>query len=132
MSDNPIRRLHKEYTSGIYPREPDSRLTELYDKPHLAVFINGDWLPILPGMIIGLVKNRKHVDGVAPYILRKVSAKPGHEFIDLVAWSTNPENGRRLQFLANYSGVFRSGVDNADQAIDAAVNATKLGSDDSE
>lgn len=128
-SDN-IQRLHKQYASGIYPREPDEKLTKLYDQPHLAVFINGDWLPVLPGMIIGLVKNRRHVDGVAPYILAKVNAKPGSERIDLLSWSTNPANQRTLQLGAKYAGKYASGINDADAAIDAAVNSQKIGGED--
>lgn len=116
MSDQ-IQRLHKSYISGIYPREPTKHV-ELYDQQHLALFINGDWLPIIPGMIIGLVKNRKHVDGVAPYILRKVNAKPGHEFIDLIAWSSDHSSTRRLQFLANYSGVYRSATQDGQSVVE--------------
>lgn len=124
-----IVKLHSTLASGAYGRvdEHDTHphVKKMYDQPHLAVFINGDWLPILPGMIIGLVKNRAHVDGVAPYIFKKVNVKPGKEFIDLVAWSSDRTSTRRLQLIANYSGVYRSGVDNADQAIDSAINAQK-------
>lgn len=128
-SDN-IQRLHKVYTSGIYPRgSANPELEKLLDEPHLAILINGDWLPVVPGMIIGIVKNRRHVDGVAPYWLKKVNAKPGSEYIDLVAWSTNKNSDRTLRLGAKYGGQYASGIRDADEAVDAAMNATR-GSDE--
>lgn len=124
MSDK-VQRLHKVYASGIYPREPKKELEDVYNQPHLALFINGDWLPILPGMIIGLVKDRTKVDGVAPYVLQKVSLREGKEFINLIAWPPDKPNQRRLQLLGNYTGKYRTNVDNADQAVDAAISATR-------
>ncbi len=132
MSDQ-IRKLHNTYTSGVYPEKKVSeRMQALLDKPHLAVLINGDWLPILPGMIIGFVKDRSKVDGVAPYILTKVNAKTLYEYIDLVAWSTNPATSRKLRLGARYSGTFKSGVTDADQAVDATIAAKKMAAETDE
>lgn len=128
-SDN-IQRLHKVYTSGIYPRDSNNpAVDKLLDEPHLAIFINGDWLPVLPGMVIGLVKNRRHVDGVAPYFLSKVSLKPGKEYIDLVAWSTDGRSDRTLRLGAKYAGKYVSGIRDADEAVDAAMASQKMGDD---
>lgn len=127
MSKENIPRLHNVLLSGSYERVKDQHpyVQKLYDEPHLAIFINGDWLPILPGMIIGLVKNRAHVDGIAPYKLKKVNAKPGHEFIDLVAYSSDNSSTRRLQFLANYSGVFRSATNDGEQVVEQEKDGDK-------
>lgn len=120
-----VKPLHTVYSSAYNSAiEQKSPLHQkLYDAPHLALFINGDWLPILPGMIIGLVTDRKRVDGIAPYRLMKVRTKTGKEQIDLAAYSTNPNNARILKLGARYSGSYASGVEDADQAVDAAMAA---------
>jgi hypothetical protein len=124
MSSDKLRRLHNTYLSGTYSQKHSNPIVDkMMDEPHLAIFINGDWLPVLPGMIIGLIKNRKHVDGVAPYILKKVETKPGKEFIDLVAWSSDGSSSRKLQFLANYSGVYRSSTNASEERQEAVKDA---------
>lgn len=127
MSDQ-IRKLHNTYISA---QDLESRtdvspyLKKALTEPHLALYINGDWIPIVPGMIIALVTDRTKVNGVAPYILKGVKTKPGKERIDLIAWSSDPRNQRELKLGAKYTGTYISGINNADEAIDAAVNATK-------
>lgn len=137
MSSDKIQRLHNVLLSGSYGKisrqgHADPRVQALYDKPHLAIFINGDWLPILPGMIIGLVKDRTKVDGIAPYRLLKVNAKPGYERIDLVAFSSNTQNTRTLRLGAKYAGKYISNVRDPDEVVDASIKAKQMaaGEDD--
>lgn len=92
-------------------------------EPHLALFINGDWLHILPGMIMALVTDPTKVHGIAPYRVAKVNTKPGREYIDLIAYTNAVGNSRKLRLGARYSGHFRSNVNDSDQAIEGAVAA---------
>ena len=123
MSNEQTKRLHTTYTSKAYTKENrDPRVTAMLEQPHLAVFINGEWLPLLPGMIIGLMRNIQHVDGIAPYKIKKVGLSAGKEFIDLEAYSSDSKSTRKLQFLANYSGVYRTETANADAAIASTLD----------
>lgn len=127
MSDK-IRKLHNTYISA---QDLESRtdvspyVKKALTEPHLALYINHDWVPILPGMIIALVTDRTKVNGIAPYTLKKVNTKPGKERIDLIAWSSDGRNQRELKLGAKYTGTYISGINNADEAIEAAVNAQK-------
>lgn len=130
MSSDKLQRLHNVYTSAAYQQSKDKIYHGLTKKPHLALFVNGDWIPILPGMIIGFMRNIEHIDGIAPYVFEKVNLSPGNEYINFRAWSSDRTSGRKLQFLANYTGVFRSGVDNADQAVASAAHLIKGAGDE--
>lgn len=137
MSDYKLQRLHDIYMSGTYGKlnrepHPDPRVQKLYNEPHLALFINGDWLPILPGMIIGMITDRTQIDGIAPYYFSKVNTKPGKEYIDLIAFSSDMKNNRTLRLGAKYAGQFVSGIRGADDVIDGAMNAKKMASEDSD
>jgi hypothetical protein len=126
MSNPLIQKIHKVYTSAApHGRPRDPKLEAALDQPHLAVMLgNGELMPIIPGTIVIFVKNRQHVDGIAPYILTKVNAKTLHEYLDFVAWSTNPKSSRKMRLGVKYSGKYKSGLTDADSAIDA-VEADK-------
>lgn len=131
MSSDKIQKLHSTLASATYQKKHyDPRVEKMLDGHHLALFINGDWLAILPGMILGLMTNRQHVNGIAPYIVKKVGWKPGKEFIDLVAWSSDGRSTRTLRFGVKYSGRYVSGINSADEAIDGAVNAKRLAAEE--
>ncbi len=125
-----IKKLHEVYTSGHSEEQKEQEvspaLANALTKPHLAVMIGpNEWMPVVPGMIIALITDRSKVNGIAPYILTKVNTKPGREFLDMVAWSTNPNNRRKLRLGAKYSGNYASPITDADQASDAAIAAVK-------
>lgn len=127
MNESGAKPLHTVYTSAKPVDEStiSPTLARLLKEPHLALFVNGDWLPIVPGMILGLVTDRTKVNGIAPYRLMRVRTKPGKEQIDLVAYSINPNNQRVLKLGARYSGSYASGINDADQAVDAAMATQK-------
>lgn len=127
MKESGAQPLHTVYTSAkpVDESKISPTLAKLLKEPHLALFVNGDWLPIVPGMIIGLVTDRTKIDGIAPYRLMKVRTKPGKELIRLAAYSTNLNNERILNLGAKYTGQFASGTADADQAVDAAMATQK-------
>jgi hypothetical protein len=130
MPSDKLQKLHEHHTATAYG-DKESKVSPLLQKllkePHLALFINGEWLPIVPGMIIALISDRSKVNGIAPYVLKKVSAKPGKEFVDLVAYSTNMTNARELRLGARYKGHYATSLNDSDKAQDAIVNALKQG-----
>lgn len=129
---NQIKKLHEVYheATGSKVEDPEANISPLLAKrlkePHLSVMVGAnEWMPIVPGMILALVTDRSKVDGIAPFIITKVCTKPGKEYIDLVAWTTNVASRRKLRLGAKYSGHFASAINNTDQVVDAASAALK-------
>lgn len=129
MPRNQTKQLHEVYTSNEWDDKTKNLnpiVQKMLKEPHLALYINQDWLHILPGMIIALVTDPTKVNGIAPYRLMKVNTKPGKEYIDLAAYSNNPQNSRTLRLGSRYRGHFASNITSADQAIESAVKAKQI------
>lgn len=122
-------------SAGLPKIEDDEKLSPVLRlglaKPHIALLAGiNEWIPIVEGCTIALVTDRSKLSGIAPYVITKMSWKPGKEEIHLTAVGETGTVRRILKLGSRYMGHHTQSTEDSDKLIDAAVNAKKTAADE--
>lgn len=73
-------------------------------EPHLGILTAKGMIPLKVGSVMAIVEDPQRVDGVYLLVLKKVD----HRYIEFDALSSDKSSTRRVKFVAEWKGDFKS------------------------